>query len=133
MLLLEVQGTTQSTIFAKVKDVFPECPILIEDLPQMFPLRCLVDSCPRNANCMDKLARRVKHLFDTFPRAEMLVLYFKWRDRPTSQRAGIFWRDMREPRHVTMNWSAWEKCKNIGKAFEYHMPDSLFLPPRPAG
>lgn len=128
MLLLEIQGTTQSTVFAKVKDVFPECPVLIDDLPQMFPLRCLVDSCPRNANCMDKLARRVKHLFDTFPRAQMLVLYFTWRDRPGSQRAGIFWRDMREPRHVTMNRSAWEKCKDMGKVFEYHMPDGLFLP-----
>jgi len=133
MLLLEIQGSTQSTLFAKMKDVYPECMVLIEGAPQLHPLRCMRDHCPRNLSCMEKLAKRVKHLFDKFPRSQLLVLYYTWPDRPGSQRAGLFWRDMREPRHIVMNRSAWEKCKELGVVFEYRMPDELFFATRQAG
>ena len=124
MYLLEVQT---KTIFAKMREVYPECEFLIKDAPQLFPLRCLVDHCPRNANCMEKLAHRVKWFFDTFPKSELLILYFAYRDRPGSTQAGLFWRDMSEPRFITMNRSSWEKMKSVGTIYEYSLPDSLFL------
>ena len=76
---------------------------------------------------MEKLAKRVKHIFDTFERTELLILYFKYRDHPTRLRAGVFWRDLREPRLITMNPYAWEKLKEIGTVYEYTLPDVLFL------
>jgi hypothetical protein len=124
MYLLEVRA---KTIFAKLRDVYPECEFLIGDAPQLYPLRCLKDHCPRNANCMEKLVHRVKWFFDTFPNAHLLILYFAYRDRPGSTRAGLFWRDMDEPRFITMNRSSWEKMKSIGSIYEYNLPDALFL------
>jgi hypothetical protein len=123
-LLLEIR---KKTIFAKLKDIYPECEFLIEDQPQLYPLRCLVDSCPRNANCMEKLAKRVKYLFNSFPESELLILYFAYRDRPGSTRAGLFWRDMSEPRFITMNRSSWEKMKKMGDVYEYNLPSAFFL------
>jgi hypothetical protein len=126
MLILEVQ---ELTIFTKLKDVYPECFLLIEQASSLFPLRCLKDHCPRNANCMEKLANRVKYVFDSFPKAQLLVLYFAYPDRPGATRAGIFWRDMREPRFITMNRSGWEKMKQMGVVYEWQLPDDLFLKP----
>jgi hypothetical protein len=124
VLVLEIQ---KKTLFMKMKDVYPECEYLIADQPQLFPFRCLRDSCPRNANCMGKLAVRVKYIFDTFKEAELVVLYFKYRDRPQSQRAGIFWKDMREPRYITMNLYSWAKLKELGTVYEWEIPDDVFL------
>lgn len=124
MYLLEIRD---KTIFAKLIDVYPECSFLIEDSPQLYPLKCLVDYCPRNANCMEKLAHRVKWFFDTFPKAELLILYFAYRDRPGSTRAGLFWRNMQEPRFITLNRSSWNKLKGMGSIYEYTLPDSLLL------
>lgn len=124
MYLLEVNT---KTIFAKLKDVFPECEVLIQDAQQLYPLRCLKDHCPRNANCMEKLAHRVKYIFDNFKEAQLLILYFAYRDRPGSTRAGLFWRDMREPRFITFNRASWEKMKEVGVIYEWTLPQSLFL------
>lgn len=124
MLILEVN---KSTLFAKLKDVFPECEFLIGDVQKLHPLICLRDTCHRNANCMERLVRRVKYMFDTFKDAKLLLLYFSYRDRPGSQRAGIFWRDLREPRYITMNRTGWEKLKQIGVVYEWALPDHLFL------
>lgn len=124
MLVLTVQ---EKTIFAKLKDVFPECEFLIRGAPQLFQLRCLVDHCPRNANCMEGLAKRVKWFFDTFKEASLVFLYFAGPDKPGSIRGGVFWRDMREPRVITFNRAAWEKFKKMGVVYETTMPDELFL------
>lgn len=133
MLALEIQGPKRSTLFVKLRDLYPECFHLIGDEPKLFPMRCYVDHCPRNARCQDKLVQRTKFMFDAFPRADLLQLYFSYRDRPGSQRAALFWRDMREPRYITFNRTSWEKMKEVGVVFEYHLPDSLFLPTRQAG
>lgn len=124
MLVLEVNS---KTVFMKMKDVYPECEFLISDQPQLFPLRCLVDHCPRNANCMEKIAHRVKYIFDTFKDAKLLLLYYSYRDRPGTIRAGVFWRSMDEPRVITLNRSGWEKMKSMGKVYEWSLPESLFL------
>lgn len=126
MLILEVQ---HKTIFTKFNEVYKDCEILINGSPQLHPLFCLKANCPKNANCMNKLAHRIKYIFDNFKLADLLVLYFKYPDRPNSIRAGIFWRDMREPRLITMNQSAWEKLKSMGIVYEFNIPDHLFDKP----
>ena len=115
------------TLFLKLRDLFPECAFQIEDAPQLFPLRCLVDHCPRNMRCMDRLVARLKFVFDTWPETELVMLYFSWQDRPGSQRAGLFWRDMREPRCITFNRTSWEMLKRQGTVYAWHLPSELFL------
>ena len=127
MYFLEV---SKKTLFAKLVDIYPECSHLIADCDQVYPLFCLRGACPRNANCMETLARRVKFVFDTFADAQLLLLYFAYRDRPGSIRAGVFWRSMSEPRLITFNRSGWNLMKQRGVVYEYTLPDSLFLPPR---
>lgn len=125
MYLLEVN---KKTIFARVKDVFPECEVLITGSPQLHPFKCLVDnSCHKNANCMEKLVHRVKYIFDTFKDAQLLVLYYAYPDRPGSIRCGIFWRDFREPYHRTINRTSWELFKKRGTVYSWELPQSLFL------
>lgn len=124
MYILEVN---KKTLFTKFLEVYPECEFLIRDQSNLYPLLCLQSSCPRAANCMEKLARRVKELFDAFPQAELLVLYFKYRDAPGKLRAGVFWKDMREPRFITMNPGAWKKFKEIGEVYEWELPSELLL------
>jgi hypothetical protein len=128
-LVLKISGASgQSVLFMKLRDLFPECEFLISDLPQMYPLRCLnEDGCPRNQNCMDKLVGRLRYVFDTFPDVQTVLLYFRYRDRPGTHRAGVFTRSMNEPRLITFNRTAWEKCKEIGTAYNWPLPDSLFL------
>ena len=124
MLILEVHG---KSLFVKLLDVLPECGFLISDEPQLHPLICLVGRCHRGQGCMEKLAVRTKCLFDQFTEAQLLVLYFRYRDRPKYQRAGIFWRDMREPYYITMNPYSWEKLKSLGCVYEWEFPKELFL------
>ena len=128
-LILKIQGKSGSSVlFMKLKDLYPECEFLIQDLPECYPLHCLErDSCPRNQNCMDKLVKRIQYVFETFPDVQNVVLYFRYQDRPGSHRAGVFWRDLREPRLITFNRTAWEKCKQIGTVYQWVLPDSLFL------
>ena len=76
---------------------------------------------------MERLAKRVKFVFDKFPASQLLILYFKYHDRPNSLRGGVFWRDMKEPRVITMNPYSWEKIKKIGEVFELELPLELLL------
>lgn len=122
-----VLDVNKKTIFARLKDVFPECEVLITSSPQLYPLRCLVDACPKNASCMGKLVHRIKYIFDTFTEAELLLLYFAYPDRPGSIRCGVFWKDFREPYVRTINRASWELFKKKGDAYVWEMPQSLFL------
>lgn len=122
------QKSGRAAIFMKLNDLFPECQFLIEGADQLYPLFCLEnDMCPRNANCMAKLVKRVQYVFDTFEEADLLMLYFRYPDMPNSHRAGIFWRDMREPRYTVFNRSMWARMKEIGAVYEWTLPDNLFL------
>lgn len=124
MYILEVN---RQTLFAKLEGVYPECTFLINDQPQLHPLICLKSSCHRAQNCMEKLAKRVKAMFDAFPEAKLLVLYFKYRDAPNQLRAGIFWKDMREPYFRVLNHGAWSTFKRIGTVYEWELPQELLL------
>ena len=132
-LVLKIVGrqSGKSAIFMKLQDLFPECSFLIKDADQLFPFRCLKDGfCPRNANCMEKLAKRVRYVFDTFADSELLLLYFRYPDMPGSHRAGVFHRDMNDsrfPRYMVFNRSMWERMKEIGVIFSWTLADSLFL------
>jgi len=129
-LVLKVTGQKSGKValFMKLDALFPECSYLIKGADQLYPLFCLKNNvCPRNANCMERLAKRTKYVFDTFPDADLLLLYFRYADMPNSHRAGVFWRDMREPRYVTFNRAVWEKMKKVGIVYEWVLPDNLFL------
>ena len=131
--VLKVVGrqSGKSAIFMKMKDLYPECEFLIKGGDQLFPFRCLRDGyCPRNSNCMDKLAHRVKYVFDTFADAQLLLLYFRYPDMPGSHRAGVFHRDLQDtrfPRYMVFNRSMWERMKKVGEVFSWNLPDELFL------
>ena len=76
---------------------------------------------------MGVLANRIKYVFDTFDDSDLLLLYFRYPDMPGSHRAGVFWRDMREPRYIVFNRSQWEYMKQIGVVYQWRLPDTLFL------
>jgi hypothetical protein len=76
---------------------------------------------------MSTLANRVKYIFDTFVNARLLFLYFSYRDFPNKQRAGIFTKELDEPRYITFNLHAWEKVKSLSTIYEWSLPDSVFL------
>jgi hypothetical protein len=124
VLVLEIQ---KKTLFLKLEAIYPECAFLLEDL-NLHPLWCLErDVCPRNSQCMEKLVKRLSCVFDEFAQAQLILLYFKYRDRPASTRAGVFFRDFREPRLITFNRTGWEKMKKAGVIYSWNLPDSLFL------
>ncbi len=128
-LFLEIKGkkTGRTVLFTKLDNIYKECSFLIQGEDRLYPLICLRDTCHRNMNCMTVLAHRVKYVFDTFPDADILLLYFRYHDRPKSHRAGVFNRNMDEPFFITFNVTAWEKIKKIGTVYEWNLPDSLFL------
>lgn len=127
--ILKVIGkrTGRSTLFMKLEYIFPECFVLIKQSPQVFPLRCLSDSCPKNNNCMDTLARRVNYIFDNFLDIDLLFLYFSYQNKPGSYKAGLFTRSFDAPRILTLNRSMWSKLKNIGVVYQWQRPNWLSL------
>ncbi len=77
---------------------------------------------------MEVLAKRVKYLFDNVePSAGLIIAYYKWRDKPNSIRAGVFDRDLQEPRHIVCNRSAFKRCQNLGDTFQWEPPTEYYL------
>lgn len=122
-LVSQRKGT--GTLWAKMDDVFPECGLLIKDATRMEQLQCFIDSCHVGANCMERLARRIKVLFDAFPKTELIYLYYRRRSDGLL-RAGLFWSDFREPRLISMNRGAWERLKHHGQVFQFTPPDGFY-------
>lgn len=111
----------QKTAFIPLRYIYGECWVLIEDHPKMFPLRCMnEDGCPANANCGEKISKRVHYLFEeVLPGdVEMIIGYFKYRDTH-SLRAAIFERDMSEPRVSVINPYAFRKFMKEGTAYRW--------------
>lgn len=109
------------TAFMPLRYIYPECWFLIEDHPKMFPLRCMNENgCPANANCGEKISRRVHYLFDeVLPGdVEMLIGYFKYRDTK-SIRASVFKREMSEPYVRVINPYALRKFLREGTAYRW--------------
>lgn len=122
--ILSIQN---KTIFIKLNDLYPECKFLLRDLNLNF-LWCLNnDICPRNSNCMEKLAKRLRSVFDKFKSVELVLLYFSCRDTPASIKAGVFFKDFREPYIITFNRSSWVKLKNMGKIYQWTLPNEFFI------
>lgn len=116
------------SVFMPLRFIYPECITLIEKYDQLNPLYCLNnDYCPANQSCMDVLAKRINYLFThVIPEGKQIIAYFKYRDRPDSIRAGIFTRDMQEPRVMTLNKSAFSKFQKEGISFTW-VPNSEYL------
>lgn len=77
---------------------------------------------------MDILAKRVNYLFThVVPDSQQIIAYFKYRDRPDSIRAGIFTRDMKEPKLMTLNRSAFQKFQREGVMFRWIPNDEYLL------
>lgn len=114
-------------VFIPLKSVYPECYPLIEGEPQLYPLLCLQSMCHRSQNCAEILAKRVNYLFtNVVPEAKLIVLYFKYQDRPNSIRGGIFHKDMREPHVSVLNPHAFGKFKREGNVYQW-IPTEDFL------
>ena len=69
---------------------------------------------------MEGLAKRVHYFFDNVVfDAELIIAYFKYHDRPQSIRAGIFFRNMDEPRVMTLNPYAFKKFQREGDTYKW--------------
>jgi hypothetical protein len=117
------------SVFMPFKYLYPECLTLIEPYDQLSPLHCLRnDHCPVNKGCMDILAKRVNYLFThVVPTGQQIIAYFKYRDRPNSIRAGVFVKDMAEPKLMTLNLSAFKKFQREGFTYTWVPPDEYML------
>ena len=126
MSIMYFLNLSDRTAFFKLQDIFPECFLNREKSPQAEPMTCLRDSCPTNHNCMETLAKRLNALFDLLKGIDLFILYFKKRNI-TGLGAGVFWRDMREPRVITMNQGAWNRLKLRGAIYQFQPDPSFFL------
>jgi hypothetical protein len=125
---------SQRSAFFKFNDLFPECALYREAAPRVEPLICLLQNgaCHVGHNCMDTLAKRVSMIFnEVLPSIDLMVLYYRKRNLP-GMGAGIFWRDFREPRVITVNPRSWERLKQRGQTFEFSPDSSFFLTGRSA-
>lgn len=97
------------TAFIPFRSIYQECFLLIDGEPKLHPLFCLKNTCHRNASCMEVLAKRVYYFFNEIePAAQQLITYFKV---GVSLKAGVFNKDLSEPRLITLNQSGFDKFK----------------------
>ena len=118
------------TTFIPLRFVYPECFALIEDHPQMYPLKCMVeDGCPANVGCGDIIVRKIHYLFEeVMPSSEVIIAYFKYRDRPKSIRGVIFNRNLDPPTISILNPWAFRKFQKRGIAYQWYPTDEyLFM------
>jgi len=118
--------TYSMTVFLPLGYLYPECKLHIEGHELLTQLHCLQETCPRNRNCMDTLARRVKFFFDRVtPGEKLIIAYYK---TVTGRiKAGLFYPDLREPRLITCNKSAFRRCKRRGTVYRWDPPAEFYL------
>jgi hypothetical protein len=116
------------TSFFKLQDIYPECFFNREKSPQVEPMMCVQnDSCPVNHNCMEILAKRTYVLFqEVLPEVQLIVLYYRKRNI-SGIGATLFWRDMTEPRNITVNPYGWSVIKSRGTIYEFSPGPNFFL------
>lgn len=120
---------SSKTAFFKLDNIFPECALYRDQSPRIEPLICLAEdmACTVGHACMDTAVRRLKMLFsEIVPTAELILLYYRKRCVPGIG-AGVFWKDFREPRIITVNPKSWERVKFRGVAFQFSPSESFFL------
>jgi hypothetical protein len=117
----------ERTAFIPLRFVYPECMVLIEDQPQMFPLKCFqTDGCPVNANCGEIIVRRIHYLFEqVVPQSEVIICYFKYHDRPKSLRGAVFNKDLQPPEVSILNPFAFRKFLKGGIAYQWFPTDEF--------
>jgi hypothetical protein len=119
----------EKTAFFRLKDIFGECFIYRDKSPLIEPVVCLHEenSCYVGKSCMETLARRIFVIFEeVLPAVELIILYFRKRNLPGIG-AALCWRDMREPRIITVNPYAWSRIKTRGTIFRFDPGPSFFL------
>jgi hypothetical protein len=122
--------TNEKTVFVPLKFVYPECFFHIKDKPSLYPIKCfLTDACPVGANCGEILVKRVHYLFnEVLPDAQLLIAYFKYRDRPNSIRGAVFNRDLDTPNVSILNPFAFRKFQREGTTYQWYPTDEyLFM------
>ncbi len=114
------------TVFIPIKYIYPECALLLQNHEGLQQLHCLkVDSCPANRNCMDNLAKRINYFFDKVePQSELIISYFKLGE---SLKAGIFNREMDEPKYITCNRSAFQKFQRESITYRWEQPVDFYM------
>ncbi len=114
------------TVFIPIKYIYPECAILLQNHDNLDQLHCLkTDGCPANRNCMGTLAHRVNYFFDKVePQAELMVSYYKIGE---SIKAGIFDRNLENPRYITCNRSAFLKFQKESIVYRWEQPTDFYL------
>ena len=92
----------------------------------MYPLRCFVeDGCPVMANCSEIIVNKVNYLFqEVAPKVEIIVAYYKYRDRPNSIRGSIFNRNLDPPSIKVLNPYAFKKFLREGTTFNWFPSDA---------
>lgn len=122
----------ERTAFFKLEDIFPEC-FFHRKNNYTEPMYCMTGDCPVNHNCMEALSKRVFVLFqEILPQAKLMVLYYRKRNTPSSIGGTLFWRDMSEPRNITINPYGWARIKQRGNVYQFHPPTSFFITGRAA-
>lgn len=117
----------QKTAFFKLDDVFKECSFYLEKAPHAEPLVCLQHDCHVGHSCMSTLAKRIHVLFqEIVTRSNLIVLYYKKRN-VSGIGAALFWEDMREPRIITINPSAWRMIKRRGMIYQFDPAPDFYL------
>lgn len=122
LIILEIH---QKTIIAKLQDLYPECSVLIQGYDRLSLLGCFKDTCHRDAGCLDKLAKRVKAIFDSFEFANMLLVVFRDRDNKKIK-AGVFWRNFKFPKLINVNPYGWQRITELSTQYEWAPPRELF-------
>ena len=120
----------EKSVFVPLKFIYPECFFHIKDHPQLYPMKCFMeDACPPTANCGEVLVRRVHYFFENVvPDAEILVAYFKYRDRPKSLRGAVFNRNLDPPTLSILNPFAFRKFQKEGTTYQWYPTDEyLFM------
>ena len=119
---------SSKTAFFKLEDVFPECSLYREKYPNLESLVCIrADACHAGHNCMETLTKRLHVIFDDLlPSVELIFLYFK-KLGDLGMGAGVFWRDFREPRVITVNPKGWHRIKRCGDVYKFTPEPGFFL------
>lgn len=114
------------TIFLPFKFLYPECSILIKGEQKLYNLLCLKANCPRNKNCPEVLAKRVHYFFsEVEPLGELIISYFTHPNCGTSIKAGIFTKQLDEPRLITVNKSGFDKYRKESIIKQWSVTDEF--------
>jgi hypothetical protein len=120
---------SSKTAFFKLQDIFPECFFYRDQSPQIEPLVCMREdnACTVGKNCMDVLAKRVYILFEEVCLdADVVILYYRKRNIQ-GMGAGVFDREFKNPRIITMNPSGWNMVKRRGNIYQFDPSQDFFL------